>query len=295
MSEYIISTELTTDLPLDYFEKENILVNGLIYTLNGKTYKDGEGLSSHDFFEALRNGADVTTSQINPESAAAVLRTALEDGKDILHIAFSSGLSGTCQSFCIAAEELREEFPERKIEIVDSFAGSFGEGMLVYYANEKKKQGNDLYEVKKWVEENRLKISHDFTVDDLMYLARGGRISKGAAVAGSIIGIKPILHMDDEGKLVPIGKERGRKKSLISIARRCVENLKGNNTEEKVVMICHGDCIDDANFVKEKVKSLLGEEADSVEFIINDIDAVIGSHAGPGTVGIFSYGIGRNI
>lgn len=284
MQEYVITTDSTVDLSKDYFEAHNIEVLSLTYTLDGAIYGDLDGLSSAEFYAKVREGAMPTTSQITPEQGAALFRKAAAQGKDILHIAFSSGLSGTYNSMRIAAEDVMEEYPDVRIEVVDSRCASSGEGMLLYYAVKLKEEGRSMDEVLKWIRENVLHICHNFTVDDLFHLHRGGRVSKATAIVGTMINIKPILHVDNEGHLINIGKVRGRKKSLIALVDRMEEQMKG--FENDIVFISHGDCIEDAEFVKRQVE----KRFDIHNFVINPVGPVIGSHSGPGTVALFFLG-----
>ena len=225
-----------------------------------------------------------TTSQINPEEAREALEPFLKEGKDVLHLAFSSALSGTCNSMRIAAEELKEEYPERKIIVIDTLCACLGEGLLLYYVLKLKKEGKTIEEVEAWVEENKLHICHNVTVDDLNHLQRGGRISKTAAVLGTMVQIKPMIHMADDGSLQVVGKERGRKRSLNKIVDKAVEQSKG--WEQDIVMITHGDCLEDAQYVAELVRAKMGIE----NILINNIGTVIGSHTGPGVVAVFCMG-----
>ena len=234
----------------------------------------------------MRTGSMPTTSQVNPQSARALFEPYLKDGKDILHIAFSSGLSGTFNSCRIAAEELKEEYPKRRILVIDSLSASLGQGLLVYLAQNKKEKGSDIDEVAEWVETHKKNIVHLFTVDDLDHLYRGGRVSRTTAVLGGMLNIKPILHVDDEGKLIPIGKVRGRKKSLLELAdlmdRKIGSYAKSCNT----IFISHGDCREDAEFLAKKIK----EKYKITTELINDVGAVIGAHSGPGTMALFFLG-----
>ena len=242
------------------------------------------GLTAKEFFAKLREGKMSVTSQVNPEEAKAALEPFLKEGKDVLHLAFSSGLSGTCNSMKIAGEELREEYPEAKVIVIDTLCACLGEGLLLYKALQQKAAGKTIEETAAWVEENKLHICHDVTVDDLNHLHRGGRISKATAVVGTMVKIKPIIHMDNEGKLQVIGKERGRKKSLIKIVDMAVEQSKGWDND--IIMITHGDCIEDAEYVASLVREKMGID----NILINNIGTVIGSHTGPGVVAVFCMG-----
>ena len=284
MRDYVITVNSTVDLPKEWLEERKVPVIPLKYTIDNETYTDMEGLSSKEFFEKLRDGKMATTSQINPEEARAQLEPFLKEGKDVLHLGFSSGLSGTYNSMRIAGEELKEEYPEAKIIIIDTLCACLGEGLLLYKALQLKEAGKTIEETAKWVEENKLHICHNVTVDDLFHLHRGGRISKASAVLGSVVQIKPIIHMDENGKLQVIGKERGRKKSLNKIVDMAVEQIKGWDND--IAMITHGDCQEDAEYVAKLVRERLGIE----NILINNIGTVIGSHTGPGVVAVFVMG-----
>ena len=284
MRDYVITVNSTVDLPKEWLEERKVPVIPLKYTIDNETYTDMEGLSSKEFFGKLRDGKMATTSQINPEEARAQLEPFLKEGKDVLHLGFSSGLSGTYNSMRIAGEELKEEYPEAKIIIIDTFCACLGEGLLLYKALQQKASGKTIEETAKWVEENKLHICHNVTVDDLFHLHRGGRISKASAVLGSVVQIKPIIHMDENGKLQVVGKERGRKKSLNKIVDMAVEQIKGWDND--IAMITHGDCQEDAEYVAKLVRERLGIE----NILINNIGTVIGSHTGPGVVAVFVMG-----
>ena len=284
MRDYVITVNSTVDLPKEWLEERKVPVIPLKYTIDNETYTDMEGLSSKEFFGKLRDGKMATTSQINPEEARAQLEPFLKEGKDVLHLGLSSGLSGTYNSMRIAGEELKEEYPEAKIIIIDTLCACLGEGLLLYKALQQKASGKTIEETAKWVEENKLHICHNVTVDDLFHLHRGGRISKASAVLGSVVQIKPIIHMDENGKLQVVGKERGRKKSLNKIVDMAVEQIKGWDND--IAMITHGDCQEDAEYVAKLVRERLGIE----NILINNIGTVIGSHTGPGVVAVFVMG-----
>lgn len=284
MREFIIATDSTVDLQKAFLEKNHVLTISLSYIMDGVTYKDLDGLSHEEFFEKLRKGSLPTTSQINPEEARKLLEPVVKEGKDILYIGFSSGLSGSYNSVRMAADDLMEDYPEAKIITIDSLCASMGEGLLLYKTLQLKEQGKKLDEITEWIEENKLHICHNVTVDDLNHLHRGGRISKTTAVLGTMVKIKPIIHMDNEGKLVVIGKERGRKKSLLALLDKMEKQMQGY--ENDVVMITHGDCIEDAKYLAEQIRKRFGIE----NIIINGIGSVIGSHTGAGVVAVFFMG-----
>ena len=284
MSAYLIVTDSTTDLPKSYYEEKGVPVISLSYILDGVTYEDMNGLSGREFFDKIRAGSMPTTSQINPEQAREKLEPIVKEGNDILYIGFTSGLSGSYNSVRMASEELKEEYPERKIVTIDSLCASMGEGLLLYKAVQLKEQGKSLEEVAEWVENNKMNICHDVTIDDLFHLHRGGRVSKASAVVGSIIKIKPMIHVNEEGKLIVIGKERGRKKAMLSLIDRMEEKSKGFDND--VAMIVHGDVEEDAEFLKKQIQERFGIQ----NVIINGIGSVIGSHTGPGVISIFYMG-----
>ena len=284
MREYVITVNSTVDLPKEWLEERNVPVVPLRYTIDGETYTDMEGLTAKEFFAKLREGKMSTTSQVNPEEAADLLEPFLKDGKDILHLGFSSALSGTLNSMKIAGETLQEKYPEAKVIVIDTLCACLGEGLLLYKALQQKEKGMTIDELSEWVEENKLHICHDVTVDDLNHLHRGGRVSKTTAVLGTLVQIKPIIHMDDNGKLQVIGKERGRKKSLNRIVDMAVEQSKGWDND--IIMITHWDCLDDAEYVAKLVREKMGID----NILINNIGTVIGSHTGPGVVAVFCMG-----
>lgn len=284
MNEVVIVSDSTVDLPKEYLQAKQVPIISLSYIMDGVTYEEMDGLSHKEFFEKLRTGSLPTTSQINPEQAREALEPLAKEGKDILYIGFSSGLSGSYNSVRMAAEDLKEEYPDINIITIDSLCACMGEGLLLYKALELKERGMSMKEIVEWVEANKLHICHNVTVDDLNHLHRGGRISRTTAVVGSMIKIKPIIHMSDEGKLVVIGKERGRKKSLISIVDRMEKQMQGYDND--IVMITHGDGIEDAEFVKKQVEERFGIH----NVMINGIGSVIGSHTGAGVVAVFFMG-----
>lgn len=284
MSEYVITVNSTVDLPKEWLSERNVPVIPLKYTIEGNTYEDMNGLPSKEFFGKLREGKMAVTSQVNPDEAKTALEPYLREGKDILHLGFSSALSGTCNSMRIAAKELEEEYPDRKIIVIDTLCACLGEGLLLYYALKHRSEGRSIEETAKWVEENKLHICHNVTIDDLEHLYRGGRISRTVAVLGGMVKIKPMLHVDDQGALKVIGKERGRRKALGKIVETASKQAQG--WENDIVMITHGDCREDADYVAGLVRQKLGVD----NILINNIGTVIGSHTGPGVVAVFCMG-----
>ena len=290
MSDFVIVTDSSADLPANLVQQMEIQVLPLSFTLDEKTYRDfpdHRDMDPHIFYDRLRKGEAATTNAVNVAQYTEVLEPLLHDGRDVLVLAFSSGLSTTYNSSMIAVEELRERYPNRKLYTVDTLCASLGQGLLVWYAVRQRNLGRSIEEVRDWVEEHKLNLCHQFTVDDLHFLKRGGRISATTAVVGSMLHIKPVLHVDDEGHLINIGKVRGRQASLQSLVDRMEETAidPGSLT----VFISHGDCLEDAETVAEMVKKRFGE----VEVVVNFVGPVIGAHSGPGTVALFYMGTNR--
>ncbi|OUO78864.1 fatty acid-binding protein DegV [Blautia sp. An249] len=286
MRKYVITTDNNSDLPDAYMQEHGVGCSYLSYAMDGVNYTHDNFLPVEEFYARMRQGSMPTTAQVNPENAKNLMEPYLKEGADILHIAFSSGLSGSYNSCKIAAEELAEEYPQRKIIVIDSLAASLGQGLLVHLAVQKKEAGEEMEQVARWVEENKNKIVHAFTVDDLNHLYRGGRVSKTTAVLGGMLNIKPVLKVDDEGKLVPVGKVRGRKKSLAALVDAMDEKIGKYKDSCDTVFMSHGDCIDDVNYVLEKIKAKYPVKT----ILVNHVGATIGAHSGPGTVALFFLG-----
>ena len=287
-AEYSISTDTSCDFPLEYVKQHQLPLVTLFYSIDGVTGENGCPSSDvlKNFYDKMRAGSMTKTQQASIEDTEKVFREILKEGKDILHIAFSSGLSGTANAARLAAENMMEEFPERKIIVIDSLCASLGQGLLVDYALKLQQQGKTMEETAKWLEDHIQNICHLFTVEDLKYLQRGGRISKTTALVGTMIGIKPVLHVDPEGKLVSISKVRGRKQSIQALVNKMEENIGKYRGEKQPIFISHGDCIEDANYLAELVKERFGYD----EFLINDVGPTIGAHSGPGTLALFFMG-----
>lgn len=288
--EYVIITDGNSDLPKEFAQEHQIELMMMGFSIDGEEYLTSSNpreMDSKEFYAKMRAGADTKTVALEPEVIRSYMKKHLDQGKDVLYLAFSSGLSGTCQNGVRVAQELSEEYPDAKIRVVDSLAASLGQGLMVYYAAGLKKDGKTLDEVAADVEENRLKFCHYFTVDDLNFLHRGGRVSKTTAIVGSLLGIKPVLHVDDAGKLIAIGKVRGRKQSLDALVDKMGGKLGQNKNE--MVFISHGDCEQDAEYVAGQVKKKFGIKS----FLLNYIGSSIGSHSGPGTVALFFIGDSR--
>ncbi|MDD2956285.1 MAG: DegV family protein [Oscillospiraceae bacterium] len=283
--EYIIFTDTNADLPEQYVKENGLGILALSVTIDGVFYNQiDEVIDPREFYAKMRAGIPAKTMQVNPDQAEKAFEQWLEKGYDVLYIAFSSGLSGSYNSAVIAAQELAPRFPEQKILVVDTLAASLGQGLLVYHAVELKKQGKTIDELVKWLEENRLHLCHLFTVDDLNHLYRGGRVSKTTAFVGTVLNIKPTLHVDDAGKLIPVGKVRGRKQSLNALVDMMTKQI--GHFENKIFFISHGDCIEDAEYVAALVRERLHIQ----ESLINYVGPTIGAHSGPGTVALFFLG-----
>lgn len=289
MKNFTIITDSTVDLPKEYIEENGLRIVYLSYIIGDETYTGDKQLPVKEFYDKMRKGIMPTTSQANPDTVKKILEEELQKNREILCLVFSSGLSGTYNSFRIAAEEVLEENKDCKIIVVDTLAASLGEGLLVHKAVELRKAGKSLEETAKWVEENKLNLVHAFTVDDLFHLHRGGRVSKATAIVGSMINIKPILHVDNEGHLIALSKSRGRKKSLHALVDYMEEKIGSYANQNDVIFISHGDCIEDANLVKEEVEKRFGIK----KFLINEVGPTIGAHSGPGTVALFFLGENR--
>ena len=288
-ASYVIFTESTGDLTPALIEAADLRVLPMAFTLDGKEYRnypDGREMPVHDYYEKLRGGSLCTTSQVTMLEFQQAFTPVLEAGQDILYLAFSSGLSGTYQSGCVAAEELKEKFPGRRIVCVDSLQASMGEGLFCYLVGKKRCQGADLDTAADYARQIAPQVCAWFTVDDLMFLKRGGRVSGAAAVAGTLLGIKPVLHVDEEGHLIPKEKVRGRRASLDAL----VKHFEATALDKTggTVFISHGDCADDARYVIDKLRALGVREIE-----MGDIGPVIGAHSGPGTVALFWLGSAR--
>ena len=284
MSNYQIITDSGCDLPLEMQQQLDVNMVSLTLQFRGKELQDSVGEDITSLYEGLRAGEVASTSAVNPDTWSGIMEAALQAGKDALVMAFSSGLSTTYQSAVIASQDLKEKYPQRRIRVVDTRSASLGQGLLVWYACQKRDEGMTLDQLADWVEETKYRLCHWFTVDDLMYLKRGGRVSAATAIVGTMLGIKPVMHMDDEGHLINVGKARGRKASIEALAEKLGQlGLPGQN---KKVFICHGDCLEDAKQLEAIVKEKYGVE----EAFIGYTGAVIGSHSGPGTLALFFLG-----
>ena len=284
-------TDNTADLPVEYLKENNVDYIVLSYILDGVAYGKEKELDWKEFYAMMRDGKLPTTSQVNPDEAKRFFEESIKENKEILYLAFSSGLSGSYNSGRIAAEEIMEEHSDVKIVVVDSRCASLGEGLLVHKAIKMRDEGKTLEETAQWLNDHIKNLVHVFTVDDLFHLYRGGRVSKTAAVFGTLASIKPKLHVDDDGHLILIGKVRGRKKSLNALVDYMGEKMGSWEQENKddYVFISHGDALEDAEYVRDQIKERFGME----HFLINNIGPTIGAHAGPGTIALFFMGESR--
>ncbi len=285
-----ILTDTSANLPYEMVKELDIDICSLLFSSEGETYysyKEGEDVDLKQFYTMMRNKKVFTTSQINPGDFKDFFGKYLSKGQDVLFLGFSSGLSGMFQSAKIARDELAEEYPDRKIILVDTLCAALGQGVMVCHAARLRDEGKSIEEIAQWVEDNKLRLCHWVTVDDLMFLHRGGRVSATSAIAGTIIGVKPIMHVDDEGKLKVVDKVRGRKQSIKRLIDEIGKDLE--NPEEQIVAISHGDCAEEAEYIKNAVL----EKFKVKQFIVNCLDPVIGAHSGPGTLAIFYLGSKR--
>jgi len=291
MADYKITVDSTCDLPLSYLQDNDIHFFQLKFIMDDKEYPDDmlQSMSAKDFYGKLTEGSMSTTSQVNVTYYTEVMEPLLKKGQDILQISFSSGLSGSYNSAAIAVRELSEKYPKRKILLVDSLGASLGYGLLVDYAVQMKKAGKSIDEVYDWLEDNKLTVSHQFTVDSLEHLKRGGRVSGAAAAIGTLMKVKPTLIVDAEGHAKAGDKVKGRKKALIALVDKMEEEII--NPDGQKIYICHADCIEDAQFVERKVKERFPKIG---EIVIWYVGPVIGTHSGPGTVGLFFLGVKRS-
>lgn len=290
MSDFVILTDSSADLGADMVAQLDIQVLPLSFTIQGVTYHnypDNHEMDPAVFYSMLRKGDLATTAAVNVAQYTEALEPLLQAGKDVLVLAFSSGLSATYNSSRIAVEELSEKYPDRKLYTVDTLCASLGQGLLVYLAAKEREQGKSIEEVRDWVEAHKLNLCHQFTVDDLHFLKRGGRISATTAVLGSMLQIKPVLHVDDEGHLINIAKARGRAASLKALVDKM--EITAIDPKDQIVFISHGDCLADAEMVAQMVKDRMGVQ----QVYINYVGPVIGAHSGPGTLALFYVGTER--
>lgn len=287
MSEYVLITDSTADLPADAFEEADVIVMPMTFTIGEQSYKnypDHRELSPKDFYQMMRDGAAPTTVQLTPNNITTFFEPYLQKGLDIIYIAFSSALSGTYASGVLASEELMKKYPERRIEVIDSRCASLGEGLFVYLLGRRRKKGASFDELKKWAIDNRFSICHWFTVDQLKYLKRGGRISATAAMVGTALQIKPLIYVDDEGRLIANEKIKGRKNSIEALLKKM--ETTGKNLQEQTIIVGHADALEEAQYLKKEISSRFHPK----KIIVGYIGPVIGSHVGPGMVAVLYVG-----
>lgn len=291
MTSTVIITDSSCDLPLSYIKENNVPVLGIVCNFKGKDYIEdfGQTLTYEEFYNGVRSGEMPSTAQINSFRFEEEFEKYLLKGDSIIYIGFSSALSGTYNSAVMAKNSLLEKYPNADITIIDSKCASMGVGVVVYYAYEMLKQGKSKDEIVNWINNNILKINHYFTVNDLYHLKRGGRVSSTSALIGTILDIKPILHVNAEGKLIPLSKVKGRKKSIKTLFEYLKQNII--DPENQVIFISHGDCLEDANHLED----LIRKEFNIKDCMINHIGPAIGSHSGPDTLALFFLGNDRAI
>jgi len=290
MRDYVLMTDSCCDLSAPLAQELGILVLPLSLELSGQTYHnylDGREIGFSQFYDRIRAGETATTSAISVGAFEEAMRPVLESGKDILCLSFSSALSTTYQSAVIAAGEMAESFPEARIHVVDTLSASLGQGLLVYLCAKQKQAGLDIDALRDYAEQTKGRVCHWFTVDDLNHLKRGGRVSATAALFGTMLSIKPVLHVDDQGRLIPVSKARGRRASLTALVERMEQTAV--DPETQTVFISHGDCLEDAQFVADEIRRRFGTE----DIRINFVGPVIGNHSGPGTMALFFLGTER--
>lgn len=293
-----MSFELVTDsccnLAEETIDRYGLHVLPLTFMADGEdtvyqSYLKGEKTDLSRFYKMMRDGKVFRTSLPNLSNSETLFRSLLDTGRDILYLGFSSGLSGTYEATELLAKQLRGEYPDRKIYTVDTLAASGGQGLLVWHACQHAEAGEGIDAVRDWVEGNKLHLAHWFTVDDLMFLWRGGRVSKTSAWAGTLLNIKPVLHVDDEGHLIPMEKVRGRKKSLTALLNH-MEKTGTQPLANQMVFITHGDCLKEAQWLEQQIRERFGVR----DIVVNCIDPVIGAHSGPGTMALFFLASNRN-
>ena len=288
MTNYVILTDSGTDFTKEMIEELDVELLDLTVTLEGEEPKANSELDIKEMYAFLREKKSASTSAVNLDAFIEKMTPYLEDGKDILYLGFSSGLSSTYGSGKLAAEELAEKYPDRKIYTVDTLCASLGQGLLVYHVAKLRQSGADIETVRDFAENNKLNLCHWFTIDDLFFLKRGGRVSATTAVVGTMLGIKPVMHVDNDGKLINVGKARGRRASIDALFAKAKETMIGERSDA-VVFISHGDCADDAQYLADRIKNEIGVK----EVRIGYVGAVIGSHSGPGTLALFFMGSER--
>ena len=288
MQNFIIITDSASDINKEWAAEFGVEVVDLAVSIEGAEPIADSKLDPKELYAMLRDKKSASTSAINIDGFTAVAEPFLKEGKDILYLGFSSGLSSTYSAGRLAAEELSEKYPDRKIYAVDTLCASLGEGLLVYLAAELRANGASIEEVRDFAESNKLHLCHWFTVDDLFFLKRGGRVSGATAVVGTMLGIKPVMHVDNEGKLIKVGVARGRRASIDAMFDKIKSTMTGE-AAENTVFISHGDCETDALYLADRIKNEIGVK----QVRIGYVGSVIGSHSGPGTLALFYLGTER--
>lgn len=280
-----IICDVCGDLTIDYCKEHDITVMPMSFTLGGQEQAYTlEGFSAKNFYDAMRAGASSGTSQLNTQNFLDFFEPILAGGDDMIFICLSSGLSGSYSNAVTAVEQLKEKYPARKIAAIDSLGASMGEGLLTAALAHRRAEGLGFDELVAWAEEKKHHVIHWFTVDDLKYLYRGGRVSRTSAIVGSLLNIKPVLQCNSEGKLVPVEKVKGRKRALRALAESL--DKYGENIDGQEIFISHGDCEEEALVVRD----MIAEKYPNCRFVLGNIGAVIGAHSGPGTVAVFFFG-----
>ena len=290
MRDYVIMTDSSCDLPAAMADEMGLTVLPLYVDIDGQkyvNYLDEREISFKDIYAKLRTKCPAKTSAVNMQDFIEPMDQLLSEGNDILYIGFSSGLSSTYDAGAMAAKELAERWPDRKIYTVDTLCASLGQGLLVWLAWKEKQNGRSIEEVRDFVEENKLHLCHWFTIDDLMFLKRGGRVSGATAVVGSMLSIKPVMHVDNEGHLIKVSTARGRKASIKALADEAEK--RGIDLKDQTIFISHGDCEEDANYLADIMRSRFNVK----DVVVNYVGPVIGAHSGPGTIALFFLGTER--
>ena len=284
MQKFVIFTDSSSDLPISLVNELGIKMVQLTVTLEGEAPKPNDLVNTKEFYAALRTKKSATTSTPSINDFMEAFEPVVAAGNDVLYLGFSSGLSGTYNAGAVAAAELSEKYPDRKIFAVDTLCASLGQGLIVYSAAKMSENGAAIEEVRDFVENNKLNLCHWFTVDDLFFLKRGGRISAATAVMGTMLSIKPVMHVDNAGKLINVEKARGRKAAIEALLR----NMRDSHTDikDQPVFISHGDCLEDAQYLADRIKEEFGTEVAVIDYV----GPVIGAHSGPGTLALFFYG-----
>jgi DegV family protein with EDD domain len=289
MRDFVITADSNCDLLPEYIKEKKIGIIPHYYDINGITYGDEINLTPKEFYDKMREGLMPTTMASNPAVIRETFKKYVDQGLDVLHISFSSTLSGGHSNVATGAIEICEENPGAKIYVLDSLNASMGEGLVIRKAVQLKEAGKGIDEIAEWIEANKLKFGVQFTVNDLFHLQRGGRVSKMTAIVGSMINVKPILVINNDGALVPAGTVRGRKKSLSTIVSNMEAQLGNQKQEDNTICVVHGDALEDAEYVA----GLIRERLHTDNIIINSISPSIGAHSGPGAIGICYFGTGR--